>query len=406
MPGGGGGDTTTVQKSDPWPGQQPYLKDLYAQYQNLFQNTAPQYFPESTVAGLSPYIETGVGSLATFGNSPYYQQGALASRNSMQNFSNLQNPFTNPMLGMGYGQLGNVNQYLNNTMSGNNALRQKDAQAGGVLSNYQQMVGQMTQNPQLDAMVNAAQTRTAQNFNEQVMPQISTNALGNNAYGGSRQGIAEGLAADRLQQQMGDIATGMYGQAYESGQNRALQGGSAQAGLNTNVSLANSQQGLQAQLLNQQLRQWAVGQGMNSLQSGLGTSLDAARLQQATLPSYAQYGMLPTQNLLQAGQIDQNYRQQLLDDEVARWNFYNNLPQQQLQQYASGIYGSGNPGGTQSTTGPGSSTSPLVGALGGAVTGAGIAGAANLFGTAGAAASPWLWPVIAGSALFGGLGNR
>lgn len=405
MSGGGGGNTTTVQKADPWSGQQPYLQDLYAQYQNLYKNTAPQYFPESTVAGLSPYTEGGVGGLATFGNSPYYQQGALASRNSMQNFSNMQNPFTNPMLGMGYGQLGNVNQYLNNTMSGQNALQQKDAQAGGVLSNYQQMVGPMTGNPQLDAMVNAAQTRTAQNFNEQVMPQISTNALSNNAFGGSRQGIAEGLAADRLQQQMGDIATGMYGQAYESGQNRALQGAGQQAGLNTNVSLANSQQGLQAQMLNQQLQQWAAGQGMNSLQTGMGQSLDAARLQQATLPSYAQYGMLPTSNLLQAGQIDQGYRQQLLDDEVARWNFYNNLPNSQLQQYASGIYGSGSPGGTQASTGPGSSTSPLVGTLGGAAAGAGLgaglmqAGAMNSW-------NPWGWALMAGGALAGYAGSQ
>lgn len=403
--GGGGGNTTTVQKADPWEGQQPYLKDLYAQYQSQYQNSAPQYFPESTVAGVSPWTEGGVGQLAAFGNSPYYQQGATASRNSMQNLSNMQNPFTNPMLGMGYGQLGNVNQYMNKTMSGQNAVQAQNAQAGGVLPNYQAMVGQMTGNPQLDAMVNAAQTRTAQNFNEQVMPQISLNSLSNNAYGGSRQGIAEGLAADRLQQQMGDIATGMYGSAYESGQNRALQGAGQQAGLDTNVNLANSQQNMQAQLANQQLQQWAAGQGMNSLQSGLGMSMDAARLQQATLPSYAQYGMLPTQNLLQAGQMDQQQRQMMLDDEVARWNFYNNLPQQMLSQYGAGVAGLGSPGGTQSTTGPGSSTSPLVGALGGAATGAGLYSALGGAGGAAMLTNPWAWAALGGGALVGALAN-
>jgi hypothetical protein len=49
----------------------------------------------------------------------------------------------------------------------------------------------------------------------------------------------------------------------------------------------------------------------------------------------------------------------------------------------------------------------LMGGLTGGAMGAGIAGAAGMFGTAGgagvaaAAASPWLWPLIGGSALMG-----
>ena len=406
MSGGGGGNTTTGQKSDPWEGQQPYLKDIYSQSQNLWNNYGPQYFPESGVAGLSPWIEGGVGGLASFGNSPYYMQGAQAARASQGTFSQAQSPWTNPYMGLGYGQAGGVNNYLSQTLSGQNQVGYDPAAAGSVLANYQQMQGPMTGNPYLDQAVNAAQTRTAQNFNEQVMPQISLNSLGNNAFGGSRQGIAEGLAADRLQQQMGDIATQMYTGAYESGQNRALQGAGQQAGLSTNVNLQNANQDLAAQLANQQLQQFAVGQGMGALQGGVGMGLDAARLQQATLPGYAQYGMLPTQNLLQAGNIDQQYRQQVLDDEIARWNFYQQQPFNSLNQYAQ-VAQPGSGGGTTTATGPGSSTSPLVGGLGGAATGMGIYGGLTSGATPLMAANPWLAAaIIGGGALAGGLSNR
>lgn len=409
MPGGGGGgDTTTVQKSDPWEGQQPYLKDIYSQAQNLYNNFGQQYFPESGVAGLSPWTEGGVGGLAAFGNSPYYMQGAQAALNSQNTFTQAQSPWTNPFMGIGYGQAGGVNNYLSQTLSGQNQVGYDPAAAGSVLQNYQQMQGPMSGNPYLDQAVDAAQKRTAQNFNEQVMPQISMSSLANNAFGGSRQGIAEGLAADRLQQQMGDIATQMYTGAYESGQNRALQGAGQQAGLSTNVNMQNANQNLAAQLANQQLQQYAVGQGMGALQGGIGMGLDAARIQQATLPSYAQYGMLPTQNLLQAGNIDQQYRQQVLDDEIARWNFYQQQPWWQMQQYA-GIAQPGSGGGTTTATGPGSSTSPLVGGLGGAATGLGIySGLTSSIGGAAPlmAANPWLAAaIIGGGALAGGLSN-
>ena len=400
MGAGGGGNTTQVQKADPWEKQQPYLQDVYAQYQNLFQNYAPQYFPESGVAGLSPYTEKGVSFLNAFGNSPYYQQGAIASQGALQNLNKMQSPWQNPLLGMGYGNMLGIDDYLKASLSGQNKVNYDPAQAGQVYANYQNMVGGMTGNPQLDAMVNAAQTRTAQNFNEQVMPQISMSALGNNAFGGSRQGIAEGLAADRLQQQMGDIATQMYGGAYESGQNRALQGATTQAGLTNQTNLSNAANMLQAQLVNQQLQQYAANMGMSSLTQGMNQSMDSSRLIQAMLPSYAQYGMIPGQNYLQAGQMDQQYRQALLDDEMARWNWTNALPAQLLQQYAQGIYGGGSPGGTTTSTGQGASTSPLLGAIGGAGAGAGIA---SMMGLTGAAAfAPWLL----GGAVLGGLASR
>jgi hypothetical protein len=71
---GGGGTTTTntIQRSDPWSGQVPYLQDAFSEARRLYYgtnpqtvngmqipdpNATPQYFPGSTVAPLSPETE-------------------------------------------------------------------------------------------------------------------------------------------------------------------------------------------------------------------------------------------------------------------------------------------------------------------------------------------------------------
>lgn len=407
----GGGNTTTVQKADPWKPLQPYLLDMLQQQGALAQNYAPLYHPESKVAPMSPYSQGAIAEMANFGNSPYYQGGLGAFQGALSTLGDAQNPYSNPVLGMGYGQMGNLNSYLNKSMTGGNNITPQKAAAGQVLPNYMAMQGPMTGNPYLDAAVNSAQTRTAQNFNEQVLPQISLSSLGSNNFGGSRQGIAEGLAASRLQQQMGDMATQMYGNAYESGQGRALQGAQTQAGLTQQANLQNAAQMLAAAQLNQQQGQYAAGLGTQYLTGGYGNALDAARLQGALVPSYLQSGTMGTDMLSRAGAMDQQYNQAVLDDNVARWMYNQQLPMMMQDWYRQGINSAQGVGGASSTTAPGSSTSPLVGALGGALGGAGLASMGGLFGSAATAtapavaASPWAWPLVGGAALLGALGN-
>ncbi len=49
--GGGGGSqsTQTVQKADPWSGQQPFLTTGYEQAQARLNSDQPSYYPGSTV---------------------------------------------------------------------------------------------------------------------------------------------------------------------------------------------------------------------------------------------------------------------------------------------------------------------------------------------------------------------
>lgn len=74
MSGGGSspsGSTTTVQKSDPWSGQQPYLQDVMGQAQNQYDNYTPKYFPGNTVAGFTPFQNAAInGTAATALSNP------------------------------------------------------------------------------------------------------------------------------------------------------------------------------------------------------------------------------------------------------------------------------------------------------------------------------------------------
>lgn len=56
---GGGGTGTTAQTADPWTGQQSYLSDIFSQAGNLDQTSAPQYYPDSTYAPITP-LQTGL----------------------------------------------------------------------------------------------------------------------------------------------------------------------------------------------------------------------------------------------------------------------------------------------------------------------------------------------------------
>lgn len=85
--GGGGGNTNTIQKTDPWAGQQPFLTGgaadqpgIYSSAAAAFQGASPQYFPGSTYAGLTPQQVATQGLIENFGQSG--GGSALQSANS------------------------------------------------------------------------------------------------------------------------------------------------------------------------------------------------------------------------------------------------------------------------------------------------------------------------------------
>lgn len=83
-----------------------------------------------------------------------------------------------------------------------------------------QLLSGNVSNPYLQQQANAITGQLTRNLNENVMPGIRSEALASGQYGGSRQGLAEGLAASRLNQDLAPALTGLFGGAYENAQNR------------------------------------------------------------------------------------------------------------------------------------------------------------------------------------------
>lgn len=144
--------------------------------------------------------------------------------------------------------------------------------------------GDPTSNPYL-AQMNQGNVNTAmrgyndaiQNVNQQVMPGINNDAFAAGQYGGSRQGIAQGLALqgmDRSARDLGisamDSGNQLYGSAFQQAQNNqaqaanqmtgyGLQNGQYNAGQANNMSQFNANLGLQNQT--QQMAQNAQNMG-------------------------------------------------------------------------------------------------------------------------------------------------
>lgn len=120
--GGGGGGTTTVQKADPWEGQQPYLKDVFSQSQNLYNSDqlAPDYYGGNTVADQSQWTQqanTMQANRALNGSTSINNAqasmdnivsgGALAGNtglSALEQMTNAVNPYSSALLNDAVGQ--------------------------------------------------------------------------------------------------------------------------------------------------------------------------------------------------------------------------------------------------------------------------------------------------------------
>jgi hypothetical protein len=111
----------------------------------------------------------------------------------------------------------------------------------------------------------------------------------------------------------------------------------------------------------------------NSLSNTAGNlayqNYDAERARQeaaaARAPSMAMADYADINQLMQVGQTEESYQQAALQDAINRYNYYQNLPQNQLQQYMSYVYGA--PKGSVSTE-------PVFRNVGGSILGGAGAG--------------------------------
>lgn len=144
----GGNTTNTVQKADPWSGQQPYLQDIFAKAADLNNSHPLQYFPGQTFAPTSPETQMSLDMQEQRALS-----GSPLNNAAQQNLTDTLNgkyldPNTNPYLQAGSDQvlakvLPQVNAQFASAGRGQSGLAARaasegatDALGGLALQNY------------------------------------------------------------------------------------------------------------------------------------------------------------------------------------------------------------------------------------------------------------------------------
>lgn len=293
---GGGGSTTTTQKADPWEGVQPYLKDAFANFVGQGSQT-PSYYPGQTYAGFQPMQEEAMSGMMDYAGGPQLG-GMIGNAQDALNFglTSYQDPESNPVIG----------KYVES------AIRPLTQAYKGAVGNT-----------------------------------IAGNAVGAGGLGGSRQGVAEGLATQSYLDAAGDVSSGIYQDAY-------------------------------------------------------GKGLDAMKSSMAMSPMMAQFGQMPYDIANQVGGAYQGMDQNAINEAMQRYGFNQDAGFNRAGSILNTLQGT--PWGQSSSTGPNPNQSnPLSNMMGGAMGGGalgGMLGAAPL--SAGLFAPPLL-PFMLGGAALGGL---
>lgn len=250
-----------------------------------------------------------------------------------------------------------------NIGSTNPAFQQAGQTAAGVAGytpgNFLQGNVGAYMNPYLQNVEQAALSNLNQGF-QQSLNTIADRAINAGAFGGSRQGVAEGVAAAETARQAGDLSAQLRAQGY----------------------------GQAASLMQSDMDRAMQGQQLNLTAAGLQGELANAG-QNAYLQSI--------QSALAAGQINQAQAQALLNQQQQQYDAMRNVPLEQLNIKLAGLGGVQVPTSTSQTSTTPTSGNFLTGALGGALTGAQIGSAIPIIG-------PALGAI--GGGLLGGLSGR
>lgn len=206
-------------------------------------------------------------------------------------------------------------QQLTNFANGQGA--QQANQAGGFSSFLMGPSMNAEANPYLQSATQAAIRPVTQAYTDPggVFSQIRTGSINSGGYGGSRQGIAEGIAGRNYLNTVGDISSTM---AYKNYSDAMTAGGKA-------LALA---------------------------------------------PQTYNLGSSPAQSLAAVGQQQELLGQSQEDYSAASRAWQLNAPWYPLQNYASVVYGGSSPGMTATSTGSAPQTNRFASSLGGAASGA------------------------------------
>jgi len=387
----GGGGSTTKTDNSPWAGVQPYLKEMYGASSDISGAGPMDMYGGQTYAGFNPYQLAG-------------QQGTLDYANQMGGSLNQLQGTQSQMLGGGNALMGSLGGGLNQAAGTYGDMMNADYGQGGTWGQMgntgatQAIQGQYNQdpmasqsgqnlqamqtpgqNPYLDQMVNSAMGNVSKNFNENIMGNILSEAQGagqNIGDSGYIKNIKQG--GEAALKQMGGIASGMYGNAYNQDMNRALSASQAgmgfegqgasrglqAAGMGAGFEQQQGQMGIDAQRASDAMRMQAAGNVYGGYGQGLGMSNQQQQAGMGMFGANQQAGMMPSQLYNQVGGQQMGMDQQAIDQAMQRY-YYPQQSQQDMMNWYSGILsGAGGLGGTStsSTTNGGNNLASGLGA--------------------------------------------
>jgi len=314
--------TSTTANTAPWKEQQPYLKTGF---------------------------QSGAGLYNQYMGAPWYQGPLYAGMNLMQQGAaqgagqyaiGQGMDLSQDMINQAYPFLGQSGNFLNaaNQMAGFNP--------GDPTQQNIYNAGQYADNPYISGAIDAASRDVTRNLTEDVLPGINRGASATGNTNSTRTGIAEGVALRGAQDRIGDIASTIRADAYNSG-------------------LGLSEQGRQA---NMQGMLQGRGYGLDALNTSIGRGMD--------LRNQGMQGTVNMYDLLgRAGGQYQADSQGYNNANFERWKGQYDQPWDLLSRYMGAVggqnWGSSTQQTTQNTT-PGSWGGALQGALGGATAGLGL----------------------------------
>lgn len=330
--------TTTLLQSP----EQKELLQMAMPGLRSYANTTPQYYPGSTVAPMNETQNAAVGGLTQSAynlgnNASMYTGEALRQANAIP--STLQWTPAN---------LVEANANINYNVPGR------------IDNPFQYNFWNRDFNPALNDAIKAIQRPLAEQYAESVLPNIRGGARLTGGIGGSRQGVAEGLASGRFAQAAEDAASkaalSTYGQNLQAALDRYNQNLAAQeARYRTNIASED-----QRYATNRQLEAQRYAQNYDTWLKSLGMTpeLGNAMIQQGMVGPATQFGM---------GNYLYGMDQARLSDEVARYNYNQMAPFLAAKDIAGIAQGIG-PIGTQSI-GSIAPKNQLTSGLGGAMAG-------------------------------------
>jgi hypothetical protein len=220
--------TQTSNPSTVYAAQDPYLKDMYSQAQNVYQQQMGDSAEMANAKALMAQMggQYGQANAALGQGGKYMDQGYQAMLAANPNFASAEQNF------------GNASQGYNSFM-----------------------------NPGVNPMSDMYARQTGQQFREQIMPQLQGQQMMAGGFGGSRGQIGEALAAARSSQQLQD----WNAQLYNDDMNRKLQASQGLAGVGQGyTTLGSARTGQGTAMGNLGAQQGAIAQGYQRNAEGMG----------------------------------------------------------------------------------------------------------------------------------------